>query len=133
MQSFASSRGEVTEGMSGVCRGSLDLQQGGFFREIYSNCSLVLLMLPNYNYYFSRNSRHLRKLLSFDLIQPPDVAVLVLLVFALDDLHLILHRLLVEDGADQVGDEPQTFKIFLHFNGNKQSLIHPFCIQKVRK
>ena len=53
-------------------------------------------------------------MINVDLVQPPDVAVLVLLVFALDDLHLVLHRLLVEDGADQVGDKPGTSKLSLY-------------------
>ena len=40
------------------------------------------------------------------LVQPPDVTELVLLVFALDDLHLVLDGLLVEHGAHQVRDKP---------------------------
>ena len=40
------------------------------------------------------------------LIQPPDVTELVLLMLALDDLHLILDGLLVEHGAHEVGDKP---------------------------
>ena len=55
-----------------------------------------------------------------DLVQPPDVAVLVLLVFALDDLHLVLHRLLVEDGADQVGDEPGMSSLLLTISATSQ-------------
>jgi hypothetical protein len=37
------------------------------------------------------------------LVSPPDVAVLVLLVLALYDLHLVLDGLLVKDWADEVG------------------------------
>ena len=40
------------------------------------------------------------------LVESPDVAVFVLLVLALDDLHLRLHRPLVEHGAHQVRHEP---------------------------
>ena len=42
------------------------------------------------------------------LVCSPDVAVLVLLVLALDDLHLVLDGLLVKDWADEVGHEPGT-------------------------
>ena len=47
---------------------------------------------------YSPSARH--------LVEPPHVAVLVLLVLALDDLHLGLHRLLMEHGAHQVRHEP---------------------------
>ena len=40
------------------------------------------------------------------LIESPDIAELVLLVLALDNLHLALNSLLVEHGADQVRHEP---------------------------
>ena len=83
------------------------LQKGCLgFAVALSTCNKVGCS-ENYHYYFSSNKCGD----IFYLIQPPDVAVLVLLVFALDDLHLVLHRFLVEDGADKVGDKPETFLI----------------------
>ena len=54
------------------------------------------------------------------LVQSPHITHLVLLMFTLDDLNLILHRLLMKHWTHQVGNKPsnvrERHRISINFN-----------------
>jgi hypothetical protein len=56
------------------------------------------------------------------LICPPDVAVFVLLMLALYDLHLVLYGLFMKDWADEIGHKPDKNTSHYIYGNGKQNV-----------